>query len=269
MKMNIKQLFATLLLLTLSPFVVAEQRYITDQLMIGLYAKKGLKGEPISQLSSGTQVELIKLDGKVAQVKTVKGEEGWLRATFLKKGLTAGLRLEQIQKNVERLEEELSQAKAEVERLQGSQADASESASKSAKESDWMKVEMNKARREAKQAAAKLSKSQKALTEAQQQQKKMGVELQQLQEEYATVKTQLGASLLIASNAATESEAEEAVVASATSVTQEAVTQKGVASVAWFWVAGMILLALLIGFCAGYYWIDERIRRRFGGLRIY
>ncbi len=265
MKMNIKQLFATLLLLTLSPFVVAEQRYITDQLMIGLYAKKGLKGEPISQLSSGTQVELIKLDGKVAQVKTVKGEEGWLRATFLKKGLTAGLRLEQIQKNVERLEEELSQAKAEVERLQGSQADASESA----KESDWMKAEMNKARREAKQAAAKLSKSQKALAEAQKQQKKMGVELQQLQEEYATVKTQLGASLLIASNAATESEAEEAVVASATSVTQEAVTQKGVASVAWFWVAGMILLALLIGFCAGYYWIDERIRRRFGGLRIY
>jgi hypothetical protein len=35
------------------------------------------------------------------------------------------------------------------------------------------------------------------------------------------------------------------------------------------WVAGALVLALIAGFVAGYWWLDASIRRRYGGFRVY
>jgi SH3 domain protein len=41
------------------------------------------------------------------------------------------------------------------------------------------------------------------------------------------------------------------------------------ASLPWRWVVSALLLAAITGFAAGWWWLDARIRRRYGGYRIY
>jgi hypothetical protein len=37
----------------------------------------------------------------------------------------------------------------------------------------------------------------------------------------------------------------------------------------WPWVAGALVVVLIAGFVAGYWWLDASIRRRHGGFRVY
>jgi hypothetical protein len=37
----------------------------------------------------------------------------------------------------------------------------------------------------------------------------------------------------------------------------------------WLWVLGALIVALGGGFLAGYWWLDARIRRRYGGFKVY
>jgi len=39
--------------------------------------------------------------------------------------------------------------------------------------------------------------------------------------------------------------------------------------VPWPWVVGALVVALGVGFIAGYWWLDASIRRRHGGFRVY
>jgi SH3 domain protein len=40
-------------------------------------------------------------------------------------------------------------------------------------------------------------------------------------------------------------------------------------AVPWPWVAGALLVAMIAGFVAGWWWLDTSIRRRYGGFRVY
>ncbi len=51
--------------------------------------------------------------------------------------------------------------------------------------------------------------------------------------------------------------------------TLRAALSEGGLRVPWPWLVVAVLIALVIGMAAGYRWLDRRVRRQFGGLKIY
>jgi len=61
----------------------ADDMYVTDQLLVGIYTDRSLTGPPVKLLKSGTQLEVVQRDGQVVEVKTSDNNQGWLKASYL------------------------------------------------------------------------------------------------------------------------------------------------------------------------------------------
>lgn len=85
--------------------VRAETAYVSDDLILGVYADKNQQGARLATLHSGASVEVLAREGEYAQVRLPNGSEGWVKASFLTTHETAGIR-------VKALEEELSRIKS-------------------------------------------------------------------------------------------------------------------------------------------------------------
>ena len=114
---------AALLLALLSMRGVAATAYVSDELVLGVYAEQNSQGQRLATLHSGTGVETLAQNGDFTQVRLSDGTTGWVKSAFLTANLPAVVRVKQ-------LEEELDQRRAttpalaeaaarrEVERLQ-------------------------------------------------------------------------------------------------------------------------------------------------------
>jgi hypothetical protein len=114
---------AALLLALLSMRGVAATAYVSDELVLGVYAEQNSQGQRLATLHSGTSVETLAQNGDFTQVRLSDGTTGWVKSAFLTANLPAVVRVKQ-------LEEELDQRRAttpalaeaaarrEVERLQ-------------------------------------------------------------------------------------------------------------------------------------------------------
>ena len=74
-----------LILLCTGNLLAAEFSYVTDELLLGLYARDNASGERIKSIESGTQLEVIERKRNYARVRTREGDEGWVKAGFLVK----------------------------------------------------------------------------------------------------------------------------------------------------------------------------------------
>jgi len=61
----------------------AETRYVTEELIVGVYAAADLQGERLAQIRSADAVELLGSEGDAAQIRTEDGVEGWVKASYL------------------------------------------------------------------------------------------------------------------------------------------------------------------------------------------
>jgi SH3 domain protein len=104
MKHRILGLMATAALLS-GAYASAETAYVSDDLILGVYADKNQQGARLATLHSGASVEVLARDGEYAQVRLPNGNEGWVKASFLTTHETSGIR-------VKALEEELSRIKS-------------------------------------------------------------------------------------------------------------------------------------------------------------
>ena len=114
---------AALLLALLSMRGVAATAYVSDELVLGVYAEQNSQGQRLATLHSGTRVETLAQNGDFTQVRLSDGTTGWVKSAFLTTNEPAVVRVKQ-------LEEELDQRRAttpalaeaaarrEVERLQ-------------------------------------------------------------------------------------------------------------------------------------------------------
>jgi Bacterial SH3 domain len=114
---------AALLLALLSMRGVAGTAYVSDELVLGVYAEQNSQGQRLATLHSGTRVETLAQNGDFTQVRLSDGTTGWVKSAFLTTNEPAVVRVKQ-------LEEELDQRRAttpalaeaaarrEVERLQ-------------------------------------------------------------------------------------------------------------------------------------------------------
>jgi hypothetical protein len=96
---------AALLLALLSIKGVAATAYVSDQLVLGVYAEENTQGQRLATLHSGASVETLAQNGDFTQVRLSDGTTGWVKSAFLTAQEPAVVR-------VKRLEEELVQSRA-------------------------------------------------------------------------------------------------------------------------------------------------------------
>jgi len=99
----------------------AETLYVTDSLRLALYQSDDMDGKPLSNLVSGTPVQLLERNGSLARVRTPAGDEGWVKASFLVPEKPARTR-------VAELEAEVAGLRNENAEYRGARANADQSA---------------------------------------------------------------------------------------------------------------------------------------------
>lgn len=96
----------TALLLTTST-ALAETRYIADQLVVTVRSSTGKNYQILEKLRTDTPVTVLKDDGSFIQVKTKKGNTGYIRSEYVSKNLPKPIRIAELKKQVEKLEQQL------------------------------------------------------------------------------------------------------------------------------------------------------------------
>ena len=95
-----------LLLLTLVAVrATAATAYVSDELVLGLYAEQNGQGQRLATLHSGAGVETLAVNGEFTQVRLNDGTVGWVKSAYLTTREPATVR-------VKKLEEELDQRRA-------------------------------------------------------------------------------------------------------------------------------------------------------------
>jgi SH3 domain protein len=95
--------------------------YVTDKLLVGLYAKPDLEGEPVAVLTSGTPLEVLEHKDEAVQVRAPDGSSGWMEAGYVTEDKPATQALLEASAERKRLEEALEASRKELEQLrQGS-----------------------------------------------------------------------------------------------------------------------------------------------------
>ena len=94
-----------LLLTLLAVRATAATAYVSDELVLGLYAEQNGQGQRLATLHSGASVETLAVNGDFTEVRLNDGTVGWVKSAFLTTREPATVR-------VKKLEEELDQRRA-------------------------------------------------------------------------------------------------------------------------------------------------------------
>jgi uncharacterized protein YgiM (DUF1202 family) len=83
----------------------ASTAYVSDELVLGVYAEQTSQGQRLATLHSGADVESLAVNGEFTQVRLNDGTIGWVKSSYLTTQEPAKVRLR-------RLEEELDRSRA-------------------------------------------------------------------------------------------------------------------------------------------------------------
>ncbi|HEY2465102.1 MAG TPA: TIGR04211 family SH3 domain-containing protein [Steroidobacteraceae bacterium] len=113
---------AALLLALLSIRGVAATAYVSDELVLGVYAEENNQGQRLATLHSGTSVETLAQNGDFTQVRLADGTTGWVKSAFLTTKEPAVVRVKQLEEELDRRRATTpalaeAAARSEVERL--------------------------------------------------------------------------------------------------------------------------------------------------------
>ena len=113
---------AALLLALLAIKSMAATAYVSDELVLGVYAEENSQGQRLATLHSGTQVETLAQNGDFTQVRLSDGTTGWVKSAFLTTKEPAVVRVKQLQDELDRSRATTpalaeAAARSEVERL--------------------------------------------------------------------------------------------------------------------------------------------------------
>jgi uncharacterized protein YgiM (DUF1202 family) len=171
----------------------AATAYVSDELVLNVYAEQNQQGQRLATLHSGARVETLATSADFTQVQLPDGITGWVKSSYLTTQVPAAVRVKQ-------LEEELDRSRATTPELA--------------------------------QAAAKS-------------------ETQRLRSELADTQSQLAAALAARSPASSGNEPSR---------------DRGMSAGLVF---GIAVGGAAAGFWAGYVTLARRVRRKFGGLKVY
>jgi hypothetical protein len=93
---------AALLLALLATSGRAATAYVTDELVLGVYADQKTQGERLTTLHSGAAVETLGVSGDSTQVRLADGVVGWVKTAYLTNSEPATVRIKQLQDELDR-----------------------------------------------------------------------------------------------------------------------------------------------------------------------
>ena len=128
---------AGLLLTLLATNALAATAYVTDELVLGVYATQNTQGQRLATLHSGAVVETLSTNGDATQVRLPDGTTGWVKTAYLTNIEPAATRIKQMQEELDRTHATtpaLAEAaeRSEVERLTRELAAAQQAAAQPA-----------------------------------------------------------------------------------------------------------------------------------------
>lgn len=106
-----RTLCGLLLLLLPCAAAYAETAYVIDQLLVGVHKDKALNSAIIKVYPTGTELQVLKRDKDLAQIKGPDGTTGWVDAGYLMKDKPASMRLDELQRQNTELKAELEAQK--------------------------------------------------------------------------------------------------------------------------------------------------------------
>jgi uncharacterized protein YgiM (DUF1202 family) len=85
-----------------SSTATATTAYVTDELVLNVYAEENNQGQRLATLHSGTSVETISVNGEFTQVRLADGTTGWVKSAFLTAKEPASFRVKQLEEELDR-----------------------------------------------------------------------------------------------------------------------------------------------------------------------
>lgn len=196
------------------PTTAPQVRYVSDKLVLNVYAEAGQGSSRVATIQTGDTVEELERSGNMVRVRLEDGREGWVGANYLTSDAPAAVRLRELQREQKTAGPAPSPAAADKKSIE---------------------------------EIARLKKDNAALHG-------------QVKELQARV-TALGT---MAEGAPPETPSEPEVMTEPAQLT--AAAPGGPAW--WTWLIAIALTGAL-GFASGYQTLARRLRRKFGGLKIY
>jgi len=93
---------APLLLVLLATSGRAATAYVTDELVLGVYADQKTQGQRLATLHSGAAVDTLGNSGDTTQVRLADGVVGWVKTAYLTNSAPATVRIKQLQEELDR-----------------------------------------------------------------------------------------------------------------------------------------------------------------------
>ena len=91
-----------MLLSLLAVSATAAPAYVSDELVLGVYADENNQGQRLATLHSGYSVEILSVSGEFTQVRLADGITGWVKSAFLTTKVPAVVRIKQLQEELDR-----------------------------------------------------------------------------------------------------------------------------------------------------------------------
>lgn len=76
--------------------------YVSDELVLNVYAEENTQGQRLATLHSGASVETLSINGEYTQVRLADGTTGWVKSAYLTANEPASLRVKQLEEELER-----------------------------------------------------------------------------------------------------------------------------------------------------------------------
>jgi SH3 domain protein len=238
--------------------VLAETTFITDKISVELFSSTFQRGVLVTTVNSGAIVEVIETDGDYAKVSSPDGQVGWLHKKYLSTEKPTQVSYLQLMAKHKLLEEELEQLKGQL---------------KNSTEVDKEVAVLGKIRGD-------LNQAKKTIGNLEAQLKEKTAALEQSKQQLAALEKQHQESVKAAkAETAPVSDTEppapevkllpppaDAPAISSTPATQQAFNLDYPIALKWLLLAS--LLSILLGTYLGYTWLDNKIARKHGGVRI-
>jgi len=93
---------AAALLVLAAVKVMASTAYVSDELVLGVYADQNNQGQRLATLHSGAGVETLSVSGEFTQVRLNDGTTGWVKSAYLTTQEPATVRVKQLEEELDR-----------------------------------------------------------------------------------------------------------------------------------------------------------------------
>jgi SH3 domain protein len=236
-----------------APFAWAETTFITDKISVELFSSTFQRGVLVTTVKSGAVVEVLENDGDFTKVRTQDGQEGWLHNKYLSTEKPTQVSYLQLMAKHQQLQEE-------VDKLRNQTPNSAEA--------EKEKAVLGKMRGD-------LAQAKKTIASLENQLKEKTAALKQNQQKLASVEKQHQETLTAQQQAEAEQPAQDTV--EEPPAVEAPVMQSSMPvnppfnldyPIAIKWLLAVMLLSIFAGSYLGYSWLDNKIARRHGGVRI-